>query len=154
MELPLVILVFAELDAEEGCGEEVKDLAAEAVVLWGEVFTEVDGERECFSLEAVEGFLDEVVEVAGDGAGNGLEAEVLESGDTRHGFMAAGFGEEGDVVADTLVAVGAAEVKDSAVAEGGEAFFGEVLAGGHDFHAWYPNGPPIRYIDDEKDASH
>ncbi len=149
MELPLIILVFAELDPEEGCGEEVEDLSAEAVVLRGEVFTEVDREGERFTLEAVERFLDEVVEVAGYGAGDGLEAQVLEGGDSRHGFMAAGFGEEGDVVTDALVAVGAAEVEDAAVAEGGEAFFGEVLAGGHDFHAWYPNGPPVRYIDDE-----
>jgi hypothetical protein len=53
-----------------------------------------------------------------------------------------------------LVAVGAAEIKDPAVAQGGEAFFGEVLAGGYDFHAGQLDGPPFRCVDDEKDASH
>jgi hypothetical protein len=94
MELPLVLVVFTELDAEEGGGEEVKDLSAEAVVLLCEVFAEVDGEGKGFALEAVEGFLDEVIEVAGDSPGYGLEAEVLESRDPGHGFMAPGFGEE------------------------------------------------------------
>src|SRR5690606_6077215 len=101
-----------ERDFEEGGGEGVEEGGAELVVLLGEGAAEVHAEVEGLGLVPLEGLLDEFVEVAGVDLQDGGEAEVLEGGDAGDGAVPAGLGEQGDVVAAGLVAVGAAEVED------------------------------------------
>jgi hypothetical protein len=68
--------------------------------------------------------------------------------------VAAGLGEEGDVVAGALVAVVAAEVVDAAVAQALDLRIRQVLAGGDDGDGRDFDFPAFRVVDDEQDVVH
>ncbi len=68
--------------------------------------------------------------------------------------MAAGLGEQGDVVAGGLVAVVAAEVEDAAVAQALDLRVGQVLPGGHHGGGGQIERPAVGIVGDEQEVVH
>lgn len=150
-ELPVPVTgVPREARPQERGREELVELAREALVPLGEVAPEVHAEVEALGLHGREALLDEVVERVGAHADDLAALEVFDGGHRRDGAMTAGLGEERDVVADALVAVGAAEVVDAPSPRAGRRAGAEVLPRAHDLHALGGEGEGLGRIDHQE----
>ena len=110
---PPHLALALEIRPKQRDGELVVERPGERVVPLGQVPPEVDAELEARPLERCEIPLDPAFELLGDQANDGGEAEILQRLDRGNRPVTAGGGQERDVVAESLVAVGAAEVVDA-----------------------------------------
>ena len=149
-DLPAAVLATGEAGAKERNREELMDARGEPIVALGHVVAEVDAEDEALGLDGAEALVDQLVELAGANADDLGALEILNRGDVGHGPMAAGGGEQRDVVAGALVAVRAAQVEGLDAATGPAIGIGEVVAGVDALDARQVVEPGIVVVGDEQ----
>ena len=135
-----------EARAKQRDGELIVERPGERVVPPGQVPPEVDAELEARTLERREIALDPVFELLGDETHDGGEAEILQRLDRGNGPVTAGGGQERHVVAEGLVAVGAAEVVDAESATLAPIAADQVLPGRDDFRTVELERPAARIL--------
>jgi hypothetical protein len=105
------LLAAAELGAQERHREHAEQRARERLVLGRHVLAEIDGQHEIVRLQPAEALLDQFLDVRRDEAHEARRIQVLDGAHVRHDAMAARLGQQRDVVAARLVAIGARQVE-------------------------------------------
>jgi hypothetical protein len=101
-------------------------MQTQAVIALGKIAAKINTQRELGGTNGSETFLDQVVEILRHHADHGVRLDILDGGDAGDRFMPTCFRKQRHVVAKTLVAVRATEVKDLPAAHRTILWIGEV----------------------------
>jgi hypothetical protein len=143
--VPLVAALL-EARAQQRHRELLVQRARQRVVALGEIAPEVHRQLEARADQARQALLDQLLELLGDQPHDRREAQVLERLDGRERPVPARGGEQRHVVAERLVAVGAAQVVDAQSAASGPRAADQIIPRRYDLGAFEAHRPPAHVL--------
>ncbi len=111
---------------------------------------EIDIERELFCGHFGERLLNQIINILGNRADDGLRTEILHRGHAGNRAVIAGGGQQRNVIADGLIAVGTAQIENTRILHFRIAAFGQISFGGNDLHFLNVKGPVRRIVENNQ----
>ncbi len=150
-DAPLIAMTL-ETRPQQRRLQQVEELPAQGVVAAGDVAPKIDAQLEDVGLDRRQRALHQFVQPLGDEPHQVLRLQVLDRRHARQRLVPARLGQQRDVVAEALVAVGLAQVEDLDAAVFAVGRIGEIGSRRNHAHAGNLERPVVGIANDDEDA--